>query len=318
MPLDPGVILLDIGFVPTQPGRGFLLGTRQTLLETNDGGRTWAPRVIPAALEDEFNYRFTSVSFSGDEGWVVGKPAILLHTSDGGTNWERVPLNAKLPGNPMAITALGPGSAEMITDEGAIYVTKDGAKLWKAAVAETVSATLNRTVSSGISGASFFTGNFGIVNRSPEGKYVGVSSRGNFYMTWEPGQSFWQPHNRSSARRIQNMGYTRDGRLWLLTRGGAVYFSTGGKDAEGEEIFEEKRIGSRGFGILDLGFRTTGEAWAAGGSGSLFQSEDAGQTWRRERGTDDTAGNLYSIKFQDEKNGFVLGNDGLLLRYIHA
>jgi len=59
---------------------------------------------------------------------------------------------------------------------------------WKAAVEETVSATLNRTVSSGISGASYYTGAFATMARSAYGDYVGVTSRGNFYMTWEPGQ----------------------------------------------------------------------------------------------------------------------------------
>lgn len=34
------------------------------------------------------------------------------------------------------------------------------AQTWRAAVEETVSATLNRTVSSGISGASYYTGAF--------------------------------------------------------------------------------------------------------------------------------------------------------------
>uniref|UniRef100_A0A453CRG1 Photosynthesis system II assembly factor Ycf48/Hcf136-like domain-containing protein n=1 Tax=Aegilops tauschii subsp. strangulata TaxID=200361 RepID=A0A453CRG1_AEGTS len=42
---------------------GFLLGTRQTILETKDDGRTWFPCSIPSAKDKEFNYRLNSVSF---------------------------------------------------------------------------------------------------------------------------------------------------------------------------------------------------------------------------------------------------------------
>lgn len=43
-------------------------------------------KCIVHVLQDDagINYRFTSISFAGDEGWIVGKPAILLHTTDGG------------------------------------------------------------------------------------------------------------------------------------------------------------------------------------------------------------------------------------------
>lgn len=313
LPIDPGVVLLDIAFVPDDPSHGFLLGTRQTILETKNGGNTWFPRSIPSAEDEDFNYRFNSVSFMGKEGWIIGKPAILLHTSDAGDSWERIPLSAQLPGNMVYIKATGEQSAEMVTDEGAIYVTSNRGYNWKAAVQETVSATLNRTVSSGISGASYYTGTFNTVNRSPDGRYVAVSSRGNFYLTWEPGQPFWQPHNRAVARRIQNMGWRADGGLWLLVRGGGLFLSKGSGITED---FEEASVQSRGFGILDVGYRSKDEAWAAGGSGVLLKTTNGGKTWVRDKAADNIAANLYSVKFLGDNKGYVLGNDGVLLRYV--
>ncbi|RVW45454.1 Photosystem II stability/assembly factor HCF136, chloroplastic [Vitis vinifera] len=99
LPIDPGVVLLDIAFVPDDLSHGFLLGTRQTIMETKDGGNTWVPRSIPSAEDEDFNYRFNSISFKGKEGWIVGKPSILLYTSDAGESWERIPLSAQLPGD---------------------------------------------------------------------------------------------------------------------------------------------------------------------------------------------------------------------------
>ena len=73
---------------------GFVLGTRQTILETKDGGNTWVPRSIPSAEDEDLN----SICFKGKEGWIVAKPAILLYTSDAGESWQRIPLSAQLPG----------------------------------------------------------------------------------------------------------------------------------------------------------------------------------------------------------------------------
>jgi photosystem II stability/assembly factor-like uncharacterized protein len=43
------------------------------------------------------------------------------------------------------------------------------------------------------------------------------------------------------------------------------------------EDFEDSKVVSRGFGILDVGYQTENDAWAVGGSGSLFFSTDGGK-----------------------------------------
>lgn len=112
------------------------------------------------------------------------------------------------------------------------------------------------------------------------------------------------------------MGFRKDGGLWELTRGGNIFYSREQDVPQDDYAFEEKRIGSRGFGILDIGYKDDTEAWAAGGSGNLFRSVDGGNTWKRDKAVDRLPANLYEVKFFDNGNGFVLGNSGVVLRYI--
>lgn len=74
---------------------------------------------------------------------------------------------------------------------------------------------------------------------------------GNFYLTWAPGQTTWQPHNRPAARRVQNMGWTPASELWLSVRGGDLFIND--KPGPASEAFSQVKLGSRGFGILDVG-----------------------------------------------------------------
>lgn len=286
--------LADVSFTD-DPNHGWLVGQNATLLETKDGGETWEQRVLE--LGDELEYSFSSVSFKGNEGWIVGQPGILLHTVDGGKSWSRIPLSEKLPGTPYAITALAPKSAELITDIGAIYKTQDAGRNWQALVEQAVGVLRN-------------------VSRSPDGKYVAVSSRGSFYSVWEPGQTAWQPYNRTSSRRLQNMGFSRDGRLWQLARGGTVQFTKPDSREEWEEALNPEFATS--WGLLDLAYRTPDELWIAGGSGNLLASYDGGKTWQKDRDIENVPSNFYKIVFTSPEKGFILGNQGTLLKYQDA
>lgn len=283
------VTFSDIAFTGDRD-HGWLVGNRNALLETLDGGETWELK----ALDLEQNYTLTSVSFDGEEGWVVGQPSLLLHTEDGGDSWERVQLSAKLPGEPLMITALGQNSAEMATDVGAIYTTQNGGRNWAALVEGAIGVLRN-------------------INRAEDGQYVAVSSRGNFYSTWKPGQRTWQPHNRQNSRRLQSMGFAADGNFWLIARGGQIQFGT---DADAEDWQDPINPElSTSWGLLDIAYRTPDEIWVAGGGGNLLYSPDGGKSWQKDTALEDVPSNLYRIVFVSPTQGFVLGQRGILLKY---
>ncbi|PSN18821.1 photosystem II assembly protein [filamentous cyanobacterium CCP5] len=290
MTLPTEAVFSDLAFTGNESGHGWLVGSRSSLFETNDGGKTWSQR----ELDLDQGYTFTSVDFVGDDGWVSGVPNILLHTQNGGDTWERVPLSEKLPGKPFLITALGDDSAEMATDVGAIYQTKDGGKNWSAMVEGAVGVVRNMT-------------------RSADGRYVAVSSRGNFYSTWAPGDQEWTPHNRISSRRLQNMGFDQDGKLWLIAKGGQLRFANS-RSAEdfGEAIVPEF---STSWGLLDATYQSPEAMWVTGGGGNLLYSPDHGQTWFKDKSVGDVPSNFYRVVFPDSQTGFVLGQDGILLRF---
>ena len=288
--LDTEAIFADIAFTKDS-NHGWVVGTRAALFETTDGGDTWQEKVIDLG-EEKVN--FTGISFYGDEGWITGAPSILLHTTDAGKTWERVLLSEKLPGIPYGIIALDQSTAEMVTNLGAIYKTTDNAKTWKALVEGSVGVARS-------------------ISRSNDGKYVAVSSRGNFYSTWQPGDQEWTPHQRTSSRRLQNMGFFDDDTLWLIARGGQVQFSQSENFEDWDEPISPEY--STSWGFLDLASPDGEKIWLAGGSGNLLLSPDKGESWVKDTEVESVPSNLYKIVFVNQDQGFILGERGVLLKY---
>jgi len=115
---------------------------------------------------------------------------------------------------------------------------------------------------------------------------------------------------------LQNMGFGKDGRLWLLARGGILQFT----DPESESGWSEEVTPefATSWGLLDVAYRTPEEIWVSGGSGNLLVSYDSGKTWNKDREVENVPSNLYKIIFLNPEKGFILGQRGTLLRYQQA
>jgi photosystem II stability/assembly factor-like uncharacterized protein len=282
---------LDVAFRDDR--HGFLVGSNRLILETADGGASWEERALD--LPPEENFRLISIDFRGDEGWIVGQPGLLLHTTDGGQQWSRLFLDTKLPGEPYLITALGPKQAELATNVGAIYRTADAGSSWQALVGDAAGSVRD-------------------LRRDDDGRYVSVSSLGNFFATWDPGQASWQVHQRVSSQRLQSMGFQPDGELWMVARGAQIRLNgePGNVEAWGRAIIPI----TNGYGYLDMAWDPRGTLWTGGGSGTLLSSADGGQSWSKDPVGAAQPTNFTRFVFTPDGKGFVLGERGALLRWV--
>ena len=288
--LDTEANPLDVAF--TDPSHGYLVGSNRMIRETNDGGATWNERSLD--LPDEENFRLISIDFNGDEGWIAGQPGLLMHTSDGGQNWTRLFLDTKLPGEPYLITALGRHSAEMATNVGAVYETHDDGGSWEALVTDAAGAVRD-------------------LRRGEDGSYVSVSSLGNFYATWQPGDAVWQVHQRVSSQRLQSIGYQPDGNLWMVARGAQIRLND---EAGNLESWSKAIIPiTNGYGYMDMAWDNDGAIWAGGGNGTLLVSRDGADSWEIDPVGDRQPSNFTRMVF-DGDHAFVLGERGNLLRWV--
>ena len=288
---------LDIDFV--DDNKGFLVGSNRLIMQTNDGGKTWEQRKLDISSEE--NFRLLDIDFKGDEGWLIGQPSLVMHTIDGGNNWTRLSLGNKLPGQPFLVTTIGNDSAELATTAGAIYKTSNSGESWEAKVVD----------ASGSGGVRD-------LRRTSDGKYVNVSSLGNFFSTLQNNSDNWVAHQRASSKRVQSIGFNPNGNLWMLSRGAEIRFNDDNDDLESwtKPIIPILN----GYNYLDMGWDPNGSIWAGGGNGTLIVSNDNGQNWYSDPVASSLPTNYIKVLFLEKDEfssfkGFILGERGYILRW---
>jgi photosystem II stability/assembly factor-like uncharacterized protein len=223
---------------------GIAVGNGGMILATEDGGKTWQPRV--AGVKDHL----TDVTFVGQSAWIAGYQGVILHSADGGKTWARQPAGTSMTLEGIFFLDQDHGWAAGWS--GTILRTTDGGKTWtpsKATAQWTLTAIYFRDAANG-----WIAGFGGQLLHSKDG---GVS--------WTAQKS---PVNSS----LTSIAFDHAGRGWITYDDGLLV-----SDDRGES-WKEVPAGGRYFLGKLLAVDQT--LWAIGQS-VILQQSGTGKEWQK-------------------------------------
>ncbi|PYS73049.1 MAG: hypothetical protein DMF69_05975 [Acidobacteria bacterium] len=282
--------------------RGWAIGSKGTLLNTADGGKTW--QLKSASTTDVLRDIFF---VDENNGWLVcevnvydlktkDQPrAYLMRTTDAGEQWERVEIkgvdvDARLV---RAVFSRG-GRGWAFGEAGAIFATRDGGSNWTRLQSPTRHLLLG-----------------GVFIDEDRGWLVGA---GTTIIQTSDGGDTWR------LSRLTNAGPTAirfgatsfvDNRLgWAVGSGGVVYRTINGgrtwlPQTSGVDV-----------DLYDVKFLDALEGWAVGAEGTIIYTNDGGLHWTTERSG--TPHPLERIFFADRTHGWAVGFGGTVVNYVRS
>ena len=255
-------------------GEAWAVGFPGLILHSPDGGETWELQA-GGGTEALFDVEM----LDQDTGWIAGRNGLVLHTTDGGTTWssQETPTDKRL----YAIDFLDAQEGWAVGEFATVLKTSDGGETWTL-----VPATLAPSAVGGPSGPNAF----------------GAEA----------------PPTDEPADEAEEEEEEEEEEDWGDDFGGApdTDYGVDGGDAEedvnlagggdGPTVFD-RHLG----GIHAL---SPGTALAAGESGVILRTEDAGATWHKMNSGEWAT--LYGIGFPAGPDGpaFVAGSSGVVRR----
>jgi photosystem II stability/assembly factor-like uncharacterized protein len=276
--------------------RGWAVGSRGTLLLTNDSGKTWQKsNPTEDAIRD--------VYFNDEQnGWLVcerniydlqsnDEPrAYLMKTSDGGEHWNLANTRgADFDGRLMRAMFTRSGRGWAFGEGGSLYTTHDAGNSWIKLQAPTRYLLL---------GGTFIDENSGWLVGA--GATILLTSDGG--ETWHRSQLPLTTPVRFNATSFVN---ARMG--WAVGSGGSIY-----RTMNGGRNWQPQASGNTA-DLLDVKFLDSFEGWAVGNEGTVLHTTDGGMHWLGERSP--TLHPIERIFFTDRSHGWAVGFGGTIISY---
>ena len=102
---------------------GWIVGEFGLVLQTKDGGQSWAAQNYGSDLPQLF-----AVAFRDEKsGWAVGQQGNMVRTTDGGRHWLKVELDTKRNLSAISLES----ERGVIVGDGVVLVSHDGGSSWR-------------------------------------------------------------------------------------------------------------------------------------------------------------------------------------------
>jgi photosystem II stability/assembly factor-like uncharacterized protein len=289
-------------------------------------------------IESDTTLNLNSVNFLDVEtGYVVGNSGLVLKTTNAGLNWENTPTNQSIKLNDLYFFNDEIGLA--VGENGTVIKTFNGGLNWTTIPTGVADELLSVTFidSFGICGArsqtilyssdsgnswsiaqsNYIGGGFwGVVMLSQELGYIGgensifqplVGGTTDGGQTWD----FTAFYLNNNEGRLTGIDFTDLFRGYASARvwdgRGAISKTTDGGEYWSTLLFTSP-INSIDFPISNASL----VGYAAGDSGNIYKSYDAGDNWNQQESA--TQLKLNKVHFIDLDDGYIVGDSGIILK----
>ena len=297
------------------------------ILRTTDGGKTW--KIQKTGTTDKL---ITDLHFiNSQEGWAVAPQrrdgGFILHTVNGGEYWK---IQAKTNQPGIAVHFADETRGWVILGNGNSLLTEDGGETWTLRTPNESPQRLRRITfrshahAWGVGGGgAFITEDQGVT-----WKAVPVSAGDEQLAMQQPeAETPTEPAapedatpetDEDPAEAFRNRLRQLRQRAGQLAPEGEIPTDSNQVQPNTTQTQEPppprqpRRRRRGGVSIANVYFLNSQQAWAAGGAGSIYHTEDGGKTWKRQLG-EQQRNNFREVLFYDDNTGWIADDNGTLL-----
>ena len=279
--------------------RGWAVGSKGTLLATNNGGKSWKQQ--PAATQDVIR----DIYFIDEQnGWMVcevnvyelknkdDQRAYLMKTTNGGESWEPVLIKGLDVDARLTRVIFSRNERGWVFGEaGLIYSTRDSGATWTRLQSPTRHLLLG-----------------GIFIDDDRGWLVGAGA--TIIQTSDGGETWYQsrlPQTAQEPTRFTATSFISNRIGWAVGSEGNIF-----RTDNGGRTWTRQNSGVD-TDLYDVKFIDSREGWSVGAAGTVLYTADGGAHWTKQISA--TTHPLERVFIADHHHGWAVGFGGTVVVY---